>query len=148
MGSSQRPEHHLNLNNFSPQLGSNQPRSGSSTAATSPIEPPASSSVRLPIGSGLTHPPNGMSGLRTGSPNHDYAGRLYSKRQVFFLFRNLFVHVPPLLTRPTAHGKFKPKRASALKSGDPLQVATLPHCAKPFPSPQMATASPISTSLH
>ncbi|KAJ9639359.1 hypothetical protein H2199_006392 [Coniosporium tulheliwenetii] len=83
MGSS-RPEHHINLN-YLPQLVPPGQRSGSSTAATSPIEPPSGNTVRYPLGSG-----NGVgnigsaavgSRLGTGSPSHEFGGsRLFSKR--------------------------------------------------------------------
>ncbi|XTI82983.1 hypothetical protein V2W45_72189 [Cenococcum geophilum] len=83
MGPPSRPDHHINLN-YLPQLVSQPPRSGSSTAATSPIEPPSSSSVRFPLGSGNN--PNGLgnaaAGVRlgAGSPSHEFGSRLYSKR--------------------------------------------------------------------
>ncbi|KAF2085210.1 hypothetical protein K490DRAFT_75266 [Saccharata proteae CBS 121410] len=79
-----RPEHHINLN-YLPQLVPNQPRSGSSTAATSPIEPPTSGNTgRYPLGNG--HGMNAMGSaaastrLGAGSPSHEYGGRLFSKR--------------------------------------------------------------------
>ncbi|KAF2834380.1 hypothetical protein M501DRAFT_944267 [Patellaria atrata CBS 101060] len=81
MGPSSRPEHHINLN-FVPNLTPNQSRSGSSTAATSPIEPPTSNPRSFPMtgGSGLGNTASG-SRLGAGSPSHEYGGsRLYSKR--------------------------------------------------------------------
>lgn len=81
-----RPEHHINLN-YLPQLTPNQPRSGSSTAATSPIEPPTSSNnVRYPLGNGSSMASIGNAAatarMGAGSPSHDYGGRLFSKRYV------------------------------------------------------------------
>ncbi|MCJ1306312.1 hypothetical protein MMC08_009132 [Hypocenomyce scalaris] len=82
MGPSTRPEHHLNLN-YLPQLSATQPRSGSSTANTSPIEPPAGSSIRSPFGppgaNGMATP-IGSARIGAGSPSHEIGGRLYSKR--------------------------------------------------------------------
>ncbi|OCK81094.1 hypothetical protein K432DRAFT_28220 [Lepidopterella palustris CBS 459.81] len=83
MGPPSRPEHHINLN-YLPQLSSQPPRSGSSTAATSPIEPPSGNPVRFPLGSGNTSSGvgNGAASVRlgAGSPSHEFGGRLYSKR--------------------------------------------------------------------
>ncbi|KAF2400667.1 hypothetical protein EJ06DRAFT_556200 [Trichodelitschia bisporula] len=71
MGPSQRSEQqHLNLS-YVPPLASQQqqaPRSGSSTAATSPIEPPSAS--RVPPGFSA----NSVSRLNNSSPSHDYRG--------------------------------------------------------------------------
>lgn len=82
MAPSPKPDHHLNLN-YLPQFSASQPRSGSSTATTSPIEAPAGSAVRSPFGN--PSPVNGMSAasnarLGAGSPSHELGGRLYSKR--------------------------------------------------------------------
>ncbi|KAL8874651.1 MAG: hypothetical protein Q9174_000056 [Haloplaca sp. 1 TL-2023] len=81
MAPSPKPDHHLNLN-YLPTLAS-QPRSGSSTGNTSPIEAPVGNAVRSPFGN-----PGSVSGLGTsgnarlgaGSPSHELGGRLYSKR--------------------------------------------------------------------
>lgn len=87
MGPSTRPEHHINLN-YLPQLTSQPPRSGSSTAATSPIEPPSSGSIRFPMpatsAGGLGNVAAGVR-LGAGSPSHEFGGRLYSKRFVAHL---------------------------------------------------------------
>ncbi|KAL8841478.1 MAG: hypothetical protein Q9170_000941 [Blastenia crenularia] len=82
MAPSPKPDHHLNLN-YLPQFSATQPRSGSSTANTSPIEAPAGSAVRSPFGN--PGPVNGMGAasntrLGAGSPSHELGGRLYSKR--------------------------------------------------------------------
>ncbi|KAL8944614.1 MAG: hypothetical protein Q9216_000311 [Gyalolechia sp. 2 TL-2023] len=82
MAPSPKPDHHLNLN-YLPQFSASQPRSGSSTATTSPIEAPAGSAVRSPFGN--PSPVNGMGAanntrLGAGSPSHELGGRLYSKR--------------------------------------------------------------------
>lgn len=83
MAFSMRPEHHLNLNSI-PSLGTSQPQSGSSTAQTSPIEPPSGGSTRFPINSanGVTSATSGISRLGAGSPSHEYGSRLYSKRSI------------------------------------------------------------------
>ncbi|KAL6717142.1 hypothetical protein ACLMJK_005057 [Lecanora helva] len=85
MAPSPKPDHHLNLN-YLPQLSATQPRSGSSTANTSPIEPPAGTAMRSPFGNPASksnlNSAAGNSRSGTGSPSHELggAGRLYSKR--------------------------------------------------------------------
>lgn len=85
MAPSPKPDHHLNLNHL-PQLSATQPRSGSCTANTSPIEPPAGTAVKSPFGNpvskGSMSTAAGASRSGTGSPSHELggAGRLYSKR--------------------------------------------------------------------
>lgn len=85
MATSNRQENHLNLS-YIPQLGTSQPRSGSSTTATSPTEPPssASGSLKFPMSSGssLAGLPNGVPRMNSSSPSHEYGNRLYSKRYV------------------------------------------------------------------
>ncbi|KAF2434496.1 hypothetical protein EJ08DRAFT_693529 [Tothia fuscella] len=78
----QRPEHHLNLN-YIPQLGTSQPRSGSSTAATSPIEPPNSASSRYSMassGNTLTGTAGTVPRINSGSPSHEFGNRFVPKR--------------------------------------------------------------------
>ncbi|KAF2232644.1 hypothetical protein EV356DRAFT_488053 [Viridothelium virens] len=83
MAPTSRPEHHINLN-YLPQLGAPQPRSGSSTAATSPIEPPAGTAVRYPMGTPGNSTPStsAPAGQRVGaaSPSKEYGNRLFPKR--------------------------------------------------------------------
>ncbi|KAK8160638.1 hypothetical protein BKA80DRAFT_310891 [Phyllosticta citrichinensis] len=80
-----RPDHHINLN-YLPQLAPNQSRSGSTTSANSPIEPPTSgaNNVRYPLGNGSSMGGLGQSAanvrMGAGSPSHEYGGRLFSKR--------------------------------------------------------------------
>jgi protein JSN1 len=83
MASTQRPESHPTINSFTPPLPpSSAPLSESSTAATSPVEPPPSAgqprATLAPSVNGAS--PTALSGFRTSSPSHDYAGRLYPKR--------------------------------------------------------------------
>jgi hypothetical protein len=83
MASTQRPESHLSINSFTPPLpSSSAPLSESSTAATSPVDPPPSAgqprATLAPSVNGAS--PTALSGFRTTSPSHDYAGRLYPKR--------------------------------------------------------------------
>ncbi|KAL9006248.1 MAG: hypothetical protein Q9188_001020 [Gyalolechia gomerana] len=92
MAPSPKPDHHLNLN-YLPQFSASQPRSGSSTATTSPIEAPAGSAVRSPFGN--PSPVNGLGAasntrLGAGSPSHELGGRLYSKR---YVKHNLLIHI-------------------------------------------------------
>ncbi|KAI4287178.1 MAG: hypothetical protein L6R35_003564 [Caloplaca aegaea] len=82
MAPSPKPDHHLNLN-YLPQFSASQPRSGSSTANTSPIEAPVGSAVRSPFGN--PSPANGIGSasntrLGAGSPSHEFGSRPFSKR--------------------------------------------------------------------
>ena len=78
-----KPDHHLNLN-YLPQLPATLPRSGSSTANTSPIEAPSGNNVRSPFGNTSGNismtTPTGNTRLGAGSPSHELGSRLYSKR--------------------------------------------------------------------
>jgi protein JSN1 len=84
MAPTNRPDGHLSPG-YLPQLSATQPRSGSSTSNTSPIEPPAGTAMKSPFGG-----PNGLNSggttnsarLGAGSPSHELGGRLYSKRLV------------------------------------------------------------------
>jgi hypothetical protein len=119
MGPSNRPDHHINLN-YLPQLGGQPPRSGSSTASTSPVEP-TPGSVRFPVLSGnasnpMANPTVNMR-LGAGSPSHEFSGRLYSKRLVFCLFNLMWAnHV-------SVHGKYKLKKGLDLRYGARQQAA-------------------------
>lgn len=78
MAPSSRPEHHINLA-YLPQLSANAPHSASSSGAASPVEPP--SGGRFPAGS--SNPLGAAAAgarLSSGSPSHEYSGRLFSKR--------------------------------------------------------------------
>ncbi|MBE7179996.1 MAG: hypothetical protein INR71_02115, partial [Terriglobus roseus] len=102
-----RPEHHLNLN-YLPQLGPSptQPRSGSSTAATSPIEPPPGASLKSPFGSVPAMNASSAANTRigAGSPSHEFGGgRLYSKR---------YLSPTPI---PTSHHGEKSKKKKKMK---------------------------------
>lgn len=85
MAPSSKPDHHINLSHL-PQLSATQTRSGSSTADTSPIEPPASTNVRSPFGNPVSKAGLGSAvaaGARSGagSPSHDLGTvRPFSKR--------------------------------------------------------------------
>jgi len=80
---------HLTLG-YMPQTGGNPPRSGSSTANTSPTEASSGSSLRSPFGlSGGLNSAGKMSGNTrsgAGSPSHEQLGsssRIFSKRYVY-----------------------------------------------------------------
>ncbi|KAI9713652.1 MAG: hypothetical protein M1812_006624 [Candelaria pacifica] len=84
MARSNKPDHHLNLNQL-PQMSASQIRSGSSTSNnTSPIEAPSGNAFRSPFAStnGLsTSGSMSASGRKgAGSPSLESGGRLYSKR--------------------------------------------------------------------
>jgi protein JSN1 len=75
-------DHHLNLN-YLPTITSSQPKSGSSTANTSPIETPVSTSAVGGARSPFGLPPSVR--LGSASPSHEIGGRLYSKRYVILV---------------------------------------------------------------
>jgi protein JSN1 len=144
MGPTARPEQHLNLN-YLPQLGSGQTKSGSSTAATSPIEAPQGSANSLKSPFGTMQPLNASSVAATrgsaGSPSHEFGGsRLYSKRCVQ-LHISIQLSVTNIITGPV---RFKRKRALVLKSGALRPAATPLLCERQSPSRQPATASQTS----
>ncbi|KAF3044253.1 hypothetical protein E8E11_008370 [Didymella keratinophila] len=78
MAPTSRPEHHINLA-YLPQLSSNAPHSASSSGAASPVEPPSGGrfppSTSNPLGAAAAG-----ARLGSGSPSHEYGGRLFSKR--------------------------------------------------------------------
>lgn len=73
-----RPDYHLNLEGL-PQLNM-QSRSANASQANSPIEPPAGSGLRYPLGNGIGSSGAQASTGRTGSPNKEYGSRLFPKR--------------------------------------------------------------------
>ncbi|KAL1305946.1 hypothetical protein AAFC00_004087 [Neodothiora populina] len=81
MAPASRPEHKINLDNL-PQMNFGQPRSAASTAGNSPVEAPAGTGLRYPLGNSLAN--TGSMGLvnRTGagSPSKEFGSRLFSKR--------------------------------------------------------------------
>ncbi|KAI9678921.1 MAG: hypothetical protein M1829_001906 [Trizodia sp. TS-e1964] len=73
---------HLNLA-YLPQLSAAQPRSGSSTTNTSPVESTSTNSLRSPFVNGLASAASTPGNVRlgAGSPSHEIGGgRLFSKR--------------------------------------------------------------------
>jgi len=84
MAPTTRPEHKINLDNL-PQMNFGQPRSASSTTANSPVEAPAGTGLRYPLGNSMATA-SGMGGMglvnRTGagSPSKEFGSRLFSKR--------------------------------------------------------------------
>ena len=143
---SSRADHHLNLN-YLPQIQANQPRSGASTANTSPIEPP-SGTVRSPFGN-----PNGLGGmsgvsssarLGAGSPSHELGSRLYSKRSVCWL---LFCTSVEFADRfhVTVLERFKRKRDFLLQAcGVHLPVEDQHPLGKPYQNHRVRMAFQIS----
>jgi len=116
---------HLTLG-YLPQTGGNPPRSGSSTANTSPTEASSGSSLRSPFGlSGGLNSAGKMSGNTrsgAGSPSHEQLGtssRIFSKR---------YVYIPNFSfdlanTGSTELVKYRHRKASLLEYGGPLPVA-------------------------
>jgi protein JSN1 len=80
MAPGNRPDYHLNLEGL-PQLNM-QSRSANTSQANSPIEPPAGSGHRYPLGNGLGSSSNQAGTGRTGSPSKEYGSRLFPKRYV------------------------------------------------------------------
>lgn len=79
-----RPDGHLNLN----YIPVSQPRSGTSTGSSSPIDHSTATTVKSTFGGsnalgGVGAPGAiGTTRLSAGSPSHDLGTRLYSKRYV------------------------------------------------------------------
>ncbi|EGP88828.1 uncharacterized protein MYCGRDRAFT_85217 [Zymoseptoria tritici IPO323] len=73
MAPTSRPDYNLHLEGL-PQLNM-QTRSASTSQANSPIEPPAGSGLRYPLGNGAQ-----VGSGRTGSPSKEYGSRLFPKR--------------------------------------------------------------------
>jgi hypothetical protein len=141
MASSKRPEHYINLSNV-PQLGSSQPQSGSSTAATSPIEPSSSSSsLRFPLGSAgnAGGAGSGVSRMNSSSPSHEYGGRLYPKRYAYPFKTALEISTN---SSRVEQEKFKHKRALARRSGARQRADTRPRFEKQSRSLLMAKDFP------
>ncbi|SMR49879.1 unnamed protein product [Zymoseptoria tritici ST99CH_3D1] len=73
MAPTSRPDYNLHLEGL-PQLNM-QTRSASTSQANSPIEPPAGSGLRYPLGNGAQ-----VGSGRTGSPSKEYGSRIFPKR--------------------------------------------------------------------
>ena len=105
-----KTDHHLHLNNL-PRISATQPKSGSSTGNTSPIEPP-SGTVRSPFGHanglGNMNGASSSSRLGAGSPSHELGSRLYSKRFVFLPPSQLGLLADVNIL--TVHERSKPKK--------------------------------------
>lgn len=115
MAPSQRPEHHINLA-YLPQLSANPPHSASSSGAASPVEPP--SGGRFPA---ATSNPLGAAAagarLGSGSPSHEYSGRLFSKRFVALVKqRVMLANLERQCTRDSSAG-----RLDSTNVGSPYQ---------------------------
>ncbi|KAI9845239.1 MAG: hypothetical protein M1837_004994 [Sclerophora amabilis] len=118
MASSTKSDH-LHLN-YLPQLPPvSQPRSGSSTANTSPIEPPPGNAIRSPFGNANgIGTPAAMAGnvrLGAGSPSHDLGsgGRLFAKRAREIQAQE---RVAPSLWGPPTSGNSTPLRENIPES--------------------------------
>lgn len=82
MAPSNRPDYKLNLEGL-PQLNMHQTRSANTSQGNSPIEAPAGSSFRYPLGNGLAGAGSqaGTGRAGAGSPSKEYTGsRLFPKR--------------------------------------------------------------------
>lgn len=77
-----RPDYKLNLEGL-PQMGVGS-RSANASAANSPIEPPAGSGTRNPLGNGFGNGGGQAASGRTGagSPSKEFGSRLFPKRYV------------------------------------------------------------------
>lgn len=115
MAPTSRPEHHINLA-YLPQLSSNAPHSASSSGAASPVEPPSGgrfpSSTSNPLGAAAAG-----ARLSSGSPSHEYSGRLFSKRFVALLKQLVILaNVERQCTRDSSTG-----RLDSTNVGSPYQ---------------------------
>lgn len=81
MAPSSRPDYKLNLDGL-PQLNMGGTRSANGSSANSPIEPPAGSGIRYPLGNalGTTNNQAGPGRAGAGSPSKEYGSRLFPKR--------------------------------------------------------------------
>ncbi|KAI9826303.1 MAG: hypothetical protein M1832_000220 [Thelocarpon impressellum] len=116
MAAQSRSEH-LHLN-YLPQIAANQPKSGSSTANTSPIEQstggnPPRSPFAMP--NGIPPPSAAAPGPRlgAGSPSHELGGRIFSKRAREIQAQE---RVTPSLWGPPTSGNSTPLRENIPES--------------------------------
>lgn len=81
MAPTTRPDYKINLEGLG-QLNMNQARSANASASNSPIEPPAGSGLRYPLGNGLGNGTNqaGTGRAGAGSPSKEFGSRLFPKR--------------------------------------------------------------------
>ena len=82
MAPSTRPDYKLNLEGLG-TLNVNKTGSANTSATNSPIEAPAGSGFRYPLGNTLTGNGNNQAGpgrAGAGSPSKEFGSRLFSKR--------------------------------------------------------------------
>ncbi|KAK4930649.1 hypothetical protein LTR49_002736 [Elasticomyces elasticus] len=81
MAPSSRPDFKMNLEGLGP-MNPSQIRSANTSAANSPIEQPAGSGARYPLGNGFgtTSTPVGNGRTGAGSPSKEFGSRLFPKR--------------------------------------------------------------------
>ncbi|KAK5174584.1 uncharacterized protein LTR77_001665 [Saxophila tyrrhenica] len=77
MAPSTRPDYKINLDGLG-SLNMNQQRSAHTSATNSPIEAPAGSGLRYPLGNGSAQAGPGRAGA--GSPSKEFGSRLFPKR--------------------------------------------------------------------
>ena len=84
MAPASRPDYKISLDGL-PQLNVAGTRSANGSAANSPIEPPAGSALRYPLGSGLSNAggQTGSGRAGAGSPSKEFGSRLFPKRYVW-----------------------------------------------------------------
>lgn len=76
-----RPDYKINLDGLGPLNMSHQTRSANGSGANSPLEAPAGSGLRYPLGNGLGGGSQGGTGRAgAGSPSKEYGSRLFPKR--------------------------------------------------------------------
>jgi hypothetical protein len=143
--SSARSEH-LTLG-YLPTPAVSLPRSGSSTANTSPTEPSSGNALRSPFGlsGGLNSAGKMASSARSGagSPSHELgsASRLFSKRY------DETPRLKHILTFFAEHEKSKPKKVCP-SFGDLQPAAIPPPSAKTYPNHQLMASPTSHTSPH
>ena len=83
MAPATRPDFKMNLDGLGQlNMTPSQTRSANASAANSPIEPPAGSGLRYPLGSALGNGASqtGPGRAGAGSPSKEYGSRLFPKR--------------------------------------------------------------------
>jgi protein JSN1 len=75
-------------------MSMNQSRSANTSQGNSPIEPPAGTGLRYPLGNGLggSSSQSGTGRAGAGSPSKEYGSRLFPKRCVIVLSHLLMSH--------------------------------------------------------
>lgn len=139
-----RPQYHLDLGNLPQMVQSRETKSGSSTAASSPIDQNSSASSRFPTDGGLSAGHNAAAAAarrgNNGSPSNDHGGsRFYPRRCV--KLQPSYSKEPQTLTRKPVHENCSLKDQPASYGARQLPVAFLHLLERRFQNRQATTLS-------